>query len=101
MTFEQAMLVLQRVLQQKYLSNDQIPNKTPELTFEQAKLVVDTLLQTKHLSNIQELVLRLSCQGYTYAEIAKSSGYDEDYIRDVGLRLWQTLSKALDSSKNL
>ncbi|MBW4560302.1 MAG: hypothetical protein KME32_03935 [Mojavia pulchra JT2-VF2] len=66
-----------------------------ELTFEQAMLVLDTVLQKKHLSNIQELVLRMCWQGYTYAQIAESSGYDDDYIRDVGFRLWQTLSKAL------
>lgn len=52
-----------------------------ELTFEQAMLVLDRVLQTKHLSNIQELVLRLCWKGYTYAEIAESSGYDDDYIR--------------------
>ncbi len=66
-----------------------------ELTFEQAMLVLDRVLQKKHLSNIQELVLRLCWNGYTYAEIAENSGYDDDYIRDVGFRLWQTLSKAL------
>ncbi|MBD2353263.1 NACHT domain-containing protein [Tolypothrix sp. FACHB-123] len=66
-----------------------------ELTFEQAMLVLDKALQKKHLSNIQEMVLRLCWSGYTYAEIAESSGYDDDYIRDVGFRLWQTLSKAL------
>ncbi|MDZ7959334.1 MAG: NB-ARC domain-containing protein [Aulosira sp. DedQUE10] len=66
-----------------------------ELTFEQAMLVLDSVLQKKHLSNIQELVFRLCWKGYTYAEIAENSGYDDDYIRDVGFRLWQTLSKAL------
>jgi SpoVK/Ycf46/Vps4 family AAA+-type ATPase len=66
-----------------------------ELTFDQAMLVLDRVLQKKHLSNIQELVLRLCWNGYTYAEIAENSGYDDDYIRDVGFRLWQTLSKAL------
>jgi NB-ARC domain len=66
-----------------------------ELSFEQAMLVLDKALQKKHLSNIQELVLRLCWSGYTYAQIAESSGYDDDYIRDVGFRLWQTLSKAL------
>ncbi|MBD2202986.1 NACHT domain-containing protein [Calothrix sp. FACHB-1219] len=66
-----------------------------ELSFEQAMLVLDKALQKKHLSNIQEMVLRLCWSGYTYAEIAESSGYDDDYIRDVGFRLWQMLSKAL------
>ncbi|MDZ8050387.1 MAG: NB-ARC domain-containing protein [Aulosira sp. ZfuCHP01] len=68
------------------------------MTFEQAMLVLDRVLQQKHLSNIQELVLRQSWEGYTYAEIAESSGYDNDYIRDVGYRLWQTLSKALEEN---
>ncbi|OUL37372.1 hypothetical protein BV372_02970 [Nostoc sp. T09] len=63
-------------------------------------LVLDQVLQQKHLSNIQELVLRQSWEGYTYAQIAESSGYDDDYIRDVGYRLWQTLSKALGESVN-
>ncbi|OUL22446.1 NB-ARC domain-containing protein [Nostoc sp. 106C] len=58
-------------------------------------VVLDRVLQKKHLSNIQELVLKLCWKGYTYAEIAENSGYDDDYIRDVGFRLWQTLSKAL------
>ncbi|OUL32544.1 hypothetical protein BV372_18910 [Nostoc sp. T09] len=58
-------------------------------------VVLDKVLQKKHLSNIQELVLKLCWKGYTYAEIAENSGYDDDYIRDVGFRLWQTLSKAL------
>ncbi|MDZ7958116.1 MAG: NB-ARC domain-containing protein [Aulosira sp. DedQUE10] len=70
------------------------------MTFEQAMLVLDLVLQHKHLSDIQELVLRQSWEGYTYAEMAQSSGYDDDYIRDVGFRLWQTLSKALGESVN-
>ncbi len=70
------------------------------MTFEQAMLVLDQVLQQKHLSNIQELVLRQSWEGYTYAQIAESSGYDDDYIRDVGYRLWQTLSKALGENIN-
>ncbi len=71
-----------------------------DLTFEQAMLVLDLVLQHKHLSDIQELVLRQSWEGYTYAEMAQSSGYDDDYIRDVGFRLWQTLSKALGENVN-
>lgn len=70
------------------------------MTFEQAMLVLDLVLKQKHLSNIQELVLRQSWEGYTYAQIAESSGYDDDYIRDVGYRLWQTLSKALGENVN-
>ncbi|BAY20555.1 WD-40 repeat-containing protein [Calothrix sp. NIES-2100] len=70
------------------------------MTFEQAMVVLDLVLQQKHLSNIQELVLRQSWEGYTYAEIAERSGYDNDYIRDVGYRLWQTLSKALGENVN-
>ncbi len=70
------------------------------MTFEQAMLILDIALQQKHLTNIQELVLRQSWEGYTYAQIAESSGYDDDYIRDVGFRLWQTISKALGENVN-
>ncbi|BAY10536.1 NB-ARC domain-containing protein [Calothrix sp. NIES-2098] len=73
---------------------------TKDLTFEQGMQVLDRVLQQKHLSNIQELVLRQSWEGYTYAEIAENSGYDNDYIRDVGYRLWQTISQALGESVN-
>jgi WD40 repeat protein len=72
-----------------------MPVGSIDMTYEAAMLLLDTVLQQKPLTDTQELVLRKSWEGYTYAQIAESSGYDDDYIRDVGFRLWQTLSQAL------
>ena len=67
---------------------------TSSMTIEEAISIVDTALQHKHLSNIQEQLFRQTWEGKTYAEIAETCGYDSAYIRDVGYRLWQLLSKA-------
>ena len=55
------------------------------------------LLDANQINDVQELVFRLSLLGKTYAEIAEQSGYDDDYIRDVGFRLWRALSKKLNT----
>jgi hypothetical protein len=61
---------------------------------DEALCLLDQLWQQR-LSNIQELVLRQTWQGLTYAEIAESSDYETDYIKFVGFQLWQLLSEAL------
>ena len=64
---------------------------------EEALAVLDQLLPNHHsLSNLQETVFCQVWEGKTYAEIADACGYEHSYIRDVGFRLWQTLSEALD-----
>jgi len=63
------------------------------MTIEEAIAIVDTALQHKRLSNIQEQLFRQTWEGKTYAEIAETCGYDASYIRDVGYRLWQMLTK--------
>ena len=63
------------------------------MTIEDAIEIVDTALQHKRLSNIQEQLFRQTWEGKTYAEIAETCGYDASYIRDVGYRLWQMLTK--------
>jgi len=65
------------------------------VTVEEALTIVDRALKEAHLTNLQALVFQQCWQGRTYAEIADSAGYDPDYIRDVGSKLWQLLSKAL------
>ncbi|GAB4214253.1 MAG: NB-ARC domain-containing protein [Synechococcales cyanobacterium] len=54
---------------------------------------IDALLHPEHLSDVQELVVRHVWQGHSYGEI--KSGYDPDYLRVVGSRLWQTLTQIL------
>lgn len=65
------------------------------MTVEEALEIVDVALQYESLNNIQELIFRQAWEEKTYVEIAQSVGYDPDYIRYVGYKLWQILSKAL------
>lgn len=70
------------------------------MTIEEALVIIDTTLNQEHLSNLQELVFQQCWEGRTYSEIAEGSGYDHDYIRDVGFRLWQLLSKTFGEKVN-
>lgn len=66
--------------------------------------LVQRLLEPKRLSYIQEVVFLQSWAGKLYREIAKDSGYDLDYIKEVGAQLWHLLSEALGqrvSKKNM
>lgn len=66
------------------------------MNVEEALFVLDTVLQQKFLNNVQELVFRQAWIGKTYPEIAESSSYNAHYIKDVGYKLWKLLSKALE-----
>lgn len=66
------------------------------IEIEEALAIVDKILQPDRLNTIQETILRECWLGKTYQEIAAESGYDPDYIRVVGSRLWQMLSNAFD-----
>ena len=48
------------------------------------------------LSNLQLTVLLKSWQGRTYGQMADSTSYDPDYLKDVGHKLWKKLSEALE-----
>ncbi len=62
------------------------------ITVDEAIALVDQALQDKPMTDIQEQVFRQSWHGKTYVEIANCCGYDPSYTRDVGYRLWQTLT---------
>jgi WD40 repeat protein len=62
---------------------------------EEVLSVLDTVLTPYGLSNLQELIVRGCWEGQTYTQIAETTGYDDDYIRDVGFQLWRKLSKTL------
>ena len=66
-----------------------------EIEISQALRIVDKTLEPNRLNAVEELVLRQCWLGKTYQEIAANSGYESDYIRVVGSRLWQNLSGAL------
>jgi hypothetical protein len=64
--------------------------------YEEAVSIFNAVLPEISLSNVQELVFCQSWQGKAYLEIASSSDYDADYLKDVGYRLWNMLSKELE-----
>jgi AAA-like domain len=65
------------------------------LTVEEALAIVEAVLAPNRLNAAQELVFCRCWLGQTYQAIAQSSGYDADYVRVVGSRLWQSLSEVL------
>ncbi len=67
-----------------------------QMYVEEALLILDTVLQGKVLNNLQELVFRQAWVGQTYPEIAESSGYNANYIKDVGSKLWSLLSSVFE-----
>ena len=73
-----------------------------DLDISQALRIVDRIIEPEQLNGVQELVFRECWSGKTYQEIAADSGYDSDYVRVVGSRLWQNLSLATEEkvSKN-
>ncbi len=64
------------------------------ITIEDALYLVDRAIKPERLNSVQELILTQCWSGKTYQEIADASGYDPDYVRVVGSRLWQLLSKS-------
>lgn len=64
------------------------------MTIEEALGVLDTVLQEAQLNDTQETVFRLSWMGQTYQEIAQDLNFATEYIRAVGAQLWTGLSDA-------
>jgi hypothetical protein len=65
-------------------------------TIEEAIAVIEALLKPSYLTTVQELVLRQSWLGLNYEQMAESSGYDADYLRTVGSKLWHSLSDLVE-----
>jgi hypothetical protein len=76
--------------------------KSYSSTYKEAVSILHAVLPDMSLTNIQELVFVQSWEGQTYLSISAISGYDADYLKDVGHKLWQILSKELGEnvSKN-
>ncbi|MBE9131914.1 MULTISPECIES: pentapeptide repeat-containing protein [unclassified Tychonema] len=66
------------------------------MTVDEAITIAETALNYDRLNKVQEIVFRQSWEGQSYIEIAKTAGYEYDYIKDAGAKLWKLLSKALD-----
>jgi hypothetical protein len=65
------------------------------MNVEEAIEIVQLVVGDGNLSKVQEIVFRRCWERQSYMEIALASGYEVGYIRDVGCKLWQSLSKAL------
>jgi len=64
------------------------------MTIEEALEIIERVLDQGRSSKVQEIVFRQCWEAQSYTEIAKNSGYEVGYIRDVGYKLWKLLSKA-------
>lgn len=65
------------------------------MDIENALAFLDTLPESKSLNDVQELVFRGAWEEKAYEEIAALAGYDANYLRDVGSKLWRSLSNSL------
>ncbi|MEG4319404.1 MULTISPECIES: pentapeptide repeat-containing protein [unclassified Microcoleus] len=66
------------------------------MTVDEALTIAEAALNYQNLNKIQEIVFRQSWEGRSYKEIAASTEYEYDYIKDAGAKLWKLLSKALE-----
>lgn len=57
--------------------------------------IVKQILAPQQLSYVEELVFIRTWQDQRYREMAVDTGYEEGYLKDIGSRLWQTLSQRL------
>ncbi|GAB4280932.1 MAG: hypothetical protein Fur0025_09320 [Oscillatoriaceae cyanobacterium] len=63
---------------------------------DEALALVEMVLEDDaRLNNVQELIFRHCWEGrHSYEEIAQVSGYDYEYIKATGAKLWQLLTEA-------
>lgn len=57
--------------------------------------IVKQVLAPQQLSYVEELVFIRTWQNQLYREMAVDTGYEEGYLKDIGSRLWQTLSQRI------
>ena len=69
--------------------------KFETITAEEALATLDSL-DAPCLSTVQEQIIRGTWAGLTYSDIAQQVGYDADYLKYVGSKLWRSLSKILN-----
>jgi WD40 repeat protein len=65
------------------------------MTLDEALLLVEQVCDNQCLNQAQEIVFRYAWEGKSYAEMAQDTGYDAGYLKDIGSKLWQSLSGAL------
>lgn len=65
------------------------------MAIEEALEILERILDYQNLNKVQEIVFRQAWEGKSYTEIARSIGYDSEYIKQVSFELWRSLSQAL------
>jgi hypothetical protein len=65
------------------------------MTVDDALNILEKVLDKQPLNNIQKLVFRGVWDHQSYMDIAKRSGYDYGYVKDIGYELWRCLSELL------
>jgi formylglycine-generating enzyme required for sulfatase activity/transcriptional regulator with XRE-family HTH domain len=75
---------------------DRAPSVPNIMTIDEAIEIVEVLLAPRGLTSLQEFVFRQAWLGLSYAEMANTTTYDYDYIKDVAAGLWKRLSIVLD-----
>lgn len=70
-----------------------------KITADDALATLDSL-EGLCFSTVQAHIIRGTWEGLTYREIAEQVGYDPDYLKYVGSRLWRTLSQSINQSIN-
>lgn len=75
------------------MSTNNVKERSLVMTVEEALEVIQKVLDQGSLNKIQDIVFQECWKRQSYQEIATSYGYEVGYVRDVGYRLWQLLSK--------
>ncbi len=64
---------------------------------QEALELVNQILAPKQLNYLEEMLFVQTWSGKLYREIAIESGYELSYLRDVGSRLWSSVSDSIGS----
>jgi WD40 repeat protein len=64
------------------------------MELERAEAIVKELLAPRYLTPPQEMVFRAAWQGRSYRELAKTAGYETNYLKCIGAQVWRMLSIA-------
>ncbi|MEM6426110.1 MAG: NB-ARC domain-containing protein, partial [Cyanobacteria bacterium P01_D01_bin.128] len=66
------------------------------MTSEDALALLEPLLNSQYLSQTQKAIFQKVWEGQSYVEIAIAIGYDHGYVKDTGAQIWKLLSQVLD-----
>lgn len=56
---------------------------------------IQKVLAPQELTQLEEVVLRMTLAGQSYQQMSQETGYHPGYLKDIGSRLWLSLSERL------